>query len=293
MIDLHTHTTYSDGTMTPTEILKKAEAIGIKLLSFTDHNRVDAYLELTGADIRKVYSGKLISGVEFTTILFGQVIELLGYGFEPNKIVPFIERCYGSREEFMYRELYLMYSTYEKLGVRLEKKMTEFSVKEHGTAKRFVFSQLLNEENTRFFADVSNCQKMKRYIRGELYNPESPLYIDYGKILPSPSNLAEEIHRAGGKVFLAHCFLYTERIWGCLDEVIKQLPVDGMEVWYSSFSEEQSERLENFCLKNNLLMSGGSDFHGDFRPSVSLGNNRICKAKIDEWGKQYYENIPD
>ena len=80
MIDLHTHTTRSDGKMSPIEVLKKAEEKGLTHFSITDHNNVDAYSDI--ADYKKYFSGKLISGIEPDCIYRGRLIELLGYDFE-------------------------------------------------------------------------------------------------------------------------------------------------------------------------------------------------------------------
>ena len=286
MIDLHIHTTYSDGTFTPEEILKKAENLDVKLLSITDHNSVDAYQDLKKAEVRNVFSGEIITGVEFATTLFGQVVEILGYGFDPEPVAKFIEEKYGNLEDYMRRELHMIYSTYEPLGVIFSKPESEFSVKEYGSAKRFVFGDLAREENKRFFGDVSNQTRFGGFIRREIYNPKSPLYMDYGKLLPSPAEIIEVIHRAGGLAFFAHCFIYTERIWGNLEEALDNLSVDGLEGWHPAFTSEQSAELMEFCNQKHLLLSGGSDYHG--HSHQQLGNPQIDCSKVYEWAQRYY-----
>lgn len=288
MIDLHIHTTYSDGSMTPVEILQEARSLGIQMLSITDHNSVDAYRDLQKKDIRNVFSGKIITGVEFATVVFGQVVEILGYGFDPVPIAKFVESAYGDKADYMRRELHFIYSTYQKLGMHMRKQEREFSVAEYGSAKRFVFDELVREENKKFFLDVAHQKSFKGYIRGEIYNPESLLYVDYSKLLPSPSEIIETIHKAGGLAFLAHCFLYTDQIWNHLDEVLEDESLDGIEVWYSAFNDEQTAYLEDFCRRKHLLMSGGSDFHGRNRPKIPLGNPKINASEIYEWSKRYF-----
>ena len=288
MIDLHIHTTCSDGSMTLVEILQEAQSLGIQMLSITDHNSVDAYRDLQEKDIRNVLSGEIITGVEFATVIFGQVVEILGYGFDPVPIAKFVERAYGDKEDYMRRELHFIYSTYQELGVHLCKQESEFSIAEHGSAKRFIFDELIRAENEKFFLDTSNQKRFKGFIRGEIYNPESPLYVDYSKLLPSPSEIIETIHRAGGLAFLAHCFLYTEAIWNHLDKVLANVPLDGMEVWYSTFTDEQTASLEDFCRRKHLRMSGGSDFHGRSRPKIPLGNPKINASEIHKWSKRYF-----
>ena len=289
MIDLHIHTKYSDGSMTPAEILKEAQSRGLHIISITDHNSVDAYQDLLKKEIRDFFSGEIVTGVEFATVLFGQTVEILGYGFDPALISEFIQKEYGKKEDYMQRELHFIYSTYQRLGVHLRKQESEFSVAKYGSAKRFVFDELVRPENEKFFLDAVHQKNFSGYIRGEIYNPESPLYVDYSHFLPSPSKIIEAIHRAGGLTFLAHCFLYTEQIWNNLDAVLDNAPLDGMEVWYSTFTDEQTARLEEFCRCNHLLMSGGSDYHGRIRPDIPLGNPKINVSEIHKWINRYFE----
>ena len=283
MIDLHIHTTHSDGSMNPIEILRKAETLGIKLLSFTDHNSVGAYAELKNADVRQVFSGNLIHGVEFTTTVRGQVVEILGYGFDYEVIEKYIENRYGNKKDYFQQEMHLIYSTYKERGIHLYQCENDFSVEKYGSGKRFVFEDLVRPENEKFFKDATNQKNMRGYLRGEIYNPESQLYVDYTRLLPSASEIVEVIHRAGGVAFLAHCFLYTEHIWSRLDEGLCELLLDGMEVWYPAFSLAQMETLKKFCTEKKIFMSGGSDFHGQLRPEISLGNDHIEAEEISKW----------
>ena len=80
MTDLHIHTNNSDGSDSVSQILEKAQAMGINLISITDHNKVSAYRELKDKKIRSGFSGEIISGTELTTTLDGETIEILGYG---------------------------------------------------------------------------------------------------------------------------------------------------------------------------------------------------------------------
>lgn len=287
MIDLHIHSVHSDGSEKPQDILKLAEAMGVKLLSITDHNTVAAYQELQKDDIRKVYSEELVTGAELATVLFGQVIEILGYGFDPAMLEGFIRKAYGDQEDYMQREVRLIYSAYQKLGVQFSRQMSEFSVKEHGSAKRFIYQDLKQEKNRQFYLEDSNRNKFKGFIRGEIYNPESMLHVDYSRLLPSPAEVVDAIHQAGGTAFLAHPFQYTDAVWNHLDKVLSEVSLDGVEVWYSGFSDEQVLYLQEFCKREKLLMSGGSDFHGKNRPKVLLGNSQIDPLSIYHWAMRY------
>lgn len=81
MIDIHSHTTYSDDSFSVGKLLREVQKIGLSLLSITDHNTVQAYYELQNSDIRNEFDGKILPGIEITTTYKGETIEVLGYGF--------------------------------------------------------------------------------------------------------------------------------------------------------------------------------------------------------------------
>ena len=86
MIDLHTHTKYSDGTWDVQKLLQEAEKNNVKLLAITDHDTVKAHLELEKLDYSKYYTGKIVSGAEFNCVFNNAKIELLGYNFDVHKM---------------------------------------------------------------------------------------------------------------------------------------------------------------------------------------------------------------
>lgn len=119
MIDLHTHTKFSDGTDSAKEVLEHAEKKNLDYLSITDHNTCRAYTEeLTLLDTTKIFSGKIISGVELNTKVLGIPIEVLGYGVDPKIINRLTEEIYPTAEERNRIEL-----------SRIYKKCIEFNVK--------------------------------------------------------------------------------------------------------------------------------------------------------------------
>ena len=86
MIDLHTHTNYSDGTWNLTKLLEEAEKSKIEILSITDHDTIDSYIELENMNIKEKYSGKIIPGIEFSTVFDGVMFHLLAYDFDYRKL---------------------------------------------------------------------------------------------------------------------------------------------------------------------------------------------------------------
>ena len=116
-VDLHTHTTKSDGTYTPNQLLLEAENKGIQLLSITDHESVEAYYDID----KTIFSGKIISGIELRTTCFGINIELLGYGFDINKMRNFLKKYhYKDTTELDEYIINIAYEQYKKIGVKLD-----------------------------------------------------------------------------------------------------------------------------------------------------------------------------
>ena len=99
MVDLHTHTTYSDGDKSLIELLKEAEKNKVTTLSITDHDTVAAYYELKDLDYKKIYTGKIIVGSEFNCIFNNSKIELRGYNFNLDKINDFCTNTYTKNAE--------------------------------------------------------------------------------------------------------------------------------------------------------------------------------------------------
>ena len=82
MIDLHIHTTNSDGEFSVVQMLEKAESKGLNVISITDHNNINAYDEINSMNVRKLYSGEIVIGVELEFIYKGRLFDMLGYGID-------------------------------------------------------------------------------------------------------------------------------------------------------------------------------------------------------------------
>ena len=87
MIDLHTHTNYSDGTWNVKKLLEEAEKAKIEVLSITDHDTLKAYKDLENDEIKRIFNGKIISGIEFNTVYDGVTFHLLAYDFDVKKTI--------------------------------------------------------------------------------------------------------------------------------------------------------------------------------------------------------------
>ena len=268
--NMHCHSTLSDGAQTPEELKAWFKGHGYHFLAITDHDHIGAYTDLLDPAIRNRFSGRMITGVEITSILNGQPVEVLAYGFDPEKLAPFLEEVRERKNSKAHLEL--LYREYLARGVKLVRPMEEYSDEEFLNPRRFVFDQLLSEqENHVFFLDFEkHTTAPLTYYRNELYNKKSPLYIDCQPLFFGVDKIVEVVHQAGGRAFLAHSYCYTAEVYDHLDDITDRYPLDGLECFYPAFTSEQTEAITALCKKKHLLMSGGSDFHGTAKPDIKL-----------------------
>lgn len=291
-IDLHIHSVYSDGEKTPKEILEMAENLKLKYISITDHENCKAYEVIKKEEFSKIYHGKIICGCELMTSFDNVMIEILGYHVNPEIINGWYDKRY-SNEEIKKRD--------EKLFERLKQNIEKANLKiEEGIClpneipytgyfKYMTYTKLRkNKENELYFKtyDINNYEE---FIRKGISNKQNPLFINESDYIATIKEIVELIHKAGGLAFVAHVYKYLiEDTIQFLKDMIKEVKeIDGVECYYSSFSEEQTLSLEEFCNKNKLFKSGGSDYHGKLKPNIQMGrgteHHKIEEDVIKEW----------
>lgn len=287
MIDLHTHTNYSDGTWSLEKILIKAEEAKVSVLSITDHDTIDSHKKLKQINYRKFYSGKIITGVEFNVVFNNAKIELLGYDFDIYKIDKFIKKNYNKEKikPDLNKEFKLMMEGCHKNNIKVDDIKYESSM---GWPIDYIYPSIKKyEENKKLFTD-KEWNDIDHFFRCCTCNTDFPLYIDFSEQIPNAKEVSDAIRKAGGKVFVAHLFIYPLRDYiKYLDELVEENIIDGIEVYHSSFTKEQMNILEKYCKENNLYMSGGSDCHGDKKQDRKIGigynNLNISEDVISDW----------
>lgn len=286
MIDLHTHTKYSDGTWTLKELLNNAEKNGVEILSITDHDSIDVYKELEKINSKDYYSGKIIHGAEFNAIFDGIKIELLGYDFDYNKADNFINKIYKEDKIIdLKREYDLFIEACNRNKIQVDKIDYNESM---GWPLDVILNSIKKYPNNKNILSDKELNDFDYIFRSSTCNKEFPLYIDFSYQIPDAKLISDKIRESGGKVFLAHLFKYplvNYKIF--LDSLVKENIIDGIEVYYSEFTNEQIEFLEQYCKDNNLFMSAGSDCHGDKKTNrkvgIGYGNMNISKDVILPW----------
>lgn len=291
MVDMHTHTTYSDGTYTPEELLKEAEQKELTVISIADHNTVNAYNDLKNEDIRDSFKGIIIPGVEITTSYQGETIEILGYGFDLTMMQDLLKENVLTFEQKQLKEYDLIKKAYQQQGIVFDEKNINFNPKKESSRAAFWQEVKRYPENNHFFLENSSKETVSSFTRNEVYNPKSPLYVDETSMFPSLEKAIAMIHECGGYAFLAHTFAYSPNIAENLLDILKNYKLDGLECFYTTFTEEETKYLVNLCKEKGLYMSGGSDFHGTRKVNHFLGtgkgNLQIDEEIIEPWAKQY------
>ncbi len=290
MIDLHIHTNYSDGTDDLISILKESESIKLKLISITDHDTCDAYEELENIDFTKYYSGEILNGVEITTSFQGTRIELLGYGFSDYKEINNYLRQFHTDERWNGVMMMLRQDLITKL-IKLDLKYDEELLGLIETEKKFesyFYNSILERnDNLEEILGPEYCESGYDFFRKCVLNPESQFYMNYSQYNPKVEDIISLIQKNDGKVFLAHPFVYNVKDIGSFMDKLYPLGLDGIECFHYSYTKDQINWLINYVKKNNLLISGGSDYHGKNRKNIKLGvgrgNLEIPKEIIDEW----------
>ena len=285
MIDLHLHTKNSDGDFSVLEILEKAKENKLEVISITDHNNVDAYAELT--KVRDVYKGKIISGTELCFVHDGLVMEVLGYGFDLNKLTAkeLLKKGFlPSTIENETKNLNLLKLACDKLNIIYSK---DLKITTHNYyANDVIVDDILTYSENKEILKALEIIHRNSFYRKHVLNRESPFFIDFTAGKGDLSYVSNIIREAGGKCFLAHTFVYgLKEPKKFLEYAVSINAIDGIECYHRRHGEEQIDFLLDFCDKNNLLKSGGSDYHHS-KHSIGYadrGRIKIPYDIIDDW----------
>ena len=256
LVDLHIHTYYSDGTMSPKEVVEDAKRKSLGIIAITDHDVLDSYEEL------KVEAEKAgiiaIRGVEIDSIFEGHLVHLLAYKFEDNeKLFKLINHAKEQLLETSIELIRRMENDYE--GISLEDYNSYEYERRKGGWKgiHYLHDRKITEglfDGVKFYGKY-DCGHEKFAF-------------------PSVGEVCNTVHDANGYVVLAHpCNYYSnknkEEILEKL-EILKSLGIDGVECYYPANSDLMTNTCLEFCKDNNLIITAGSDGHGDFG-TVSKG----------------------
>ena len=247
MIDLHLHTTASDGRLSPAQLVARARASGLTTIAVTDHDTVAAIAEAT--NVARAAGIRVVPGIEVTAVDDGRDVHMLGYFFDPlsEPLAAVLEH-----------QRALRVSRVREIGARLAALGMVIDVE-----------SVLLAAAARPGSSVGRPQVARELVRaGYVASVQDafdkwlatgrPAFIT--RTGPSPATIVDAIHDAGGLASMAHPGV-TRR-----DELIGPLAehgLDAIEVYHSDHSPEDQQHYLMMAQRRNLLVSGGSDFHGE------------------------------
>lgn len=259
MIDLHVHSTCSDGTLSPTELVDYAIQKGLSAFALTDHDCVEGLDTILSYAKSLPNAPEIIPGIELSTDENGQEVHMVGLFIDHHNpefnqyLQEFIEsRTTRNKKMCLLLQEHGMNITYEELeaefpGAVLTRAHYAKLLLKHGYVKS------IKEAFERFLGD--HC----------------PCYVSREKITPVMA--IDLIKKAGGLAILAHPILYhmSDARLDALVQKLKEAGLTGIEAIYSTYSPAEERQIRKLAAKYDLLLSGGSDFHGENKPGLDLG----------------------
>ncbi|MEP0829173.1 MAG: PHP domain-containing protein [bacterium] len=242
-IDLHIHTYYSDGLNSPVEILEIARSKKLRAFAICDHDNLQGYSEIR--NLLRTDDPELISGVELSAGKGTDDIHLLGYFIDTDN--PALTGTLADFREKRNRRGEIMLSKLKKMGVEVPLELVKEIAGNSAIGRPHVADALL-----RIGAVKSYEAAFGKYI-----GDKSPAYVPKENM--SPAEAIALIHSAGGLAVLAHPGIGN--VSRFIDDLVP-LGLDGIEIYHPNHNSQHRTRYKKIAQQHNLLITGGSDFHG-------------------------------
>jgi len=266
--DLHLHTIFSDGDFTPEQLVQEAVKAQLSCIAVTDH---DCILGIKPAQEVAPDSLEVIPAIELTAEQNSLEIHILGYFIDVNndELNTELDRLHKVR----IQRIYDMTEKLNKIAIDVSAEDV-FKISQHGCVGRLHIAQVLLEKG-----HVSNIyEAFNRYI-----GDKAPCYVS--KFSLNPKEAIDLIIRAKGIPVLAHP--YVLRNDSLIVSFIEQ-GIKGLEVYYPEHSQLIIHKYLAIARKFGLLVTGGSDFHGDIKPRISVGHVKVPYKLVEKLKKERY-----
>ena len=243
-IDLHLHTSASDGSFTPAELVTEAEKKGLSVIAVTDHDTVDGVKP--ALDAAKNKEVEVIPGIEFTTYIQEQRVDILGYNidYKNDTLLAMTNKLQNDRQIRAQRIL----DKLSTLDVELNFDNLKELAGETGVGRPHIARLMVKEG---YVEDMQ--QAFDNYLEDG-----GPAYVPKYKL--KPADAVELIIEAGGQAVLAHPGVIEDR--KLVQELIQIDGLVGIEAYYSTHTNSERDYYLKLAQKNGLFVTGGSDCHG-------------------------------
>ncbi|MGV2831054.1 PHP domain-containing protein [Myxosarcina sp. GI1(2024)] len=241
MLELHSHTTYSDGILTPRELIATAANAGVKALAITDHDTIAGWDEAIAA--AREYQIEIVPGIELSTVHNRRSLHLLGYYPQPELLAESLVEQIAGRKQRANKILAILADMGYPL--KLPETPDNMAVSRPHIARAMVEAGYVN----------STKEAFDRFI-----GDERPAYVHYEKF--STLEGIALLRTCGAVPVWAHPYLFRG---GEVEAVLPELVAAGLlgvEVYHPYHSPTKINKLRQFCRDNNLLITGGVDYHG-------------------------------
>lgn len=266
MIDLHIHTSYSDGTDSIVELIDKLKEKGITEFSITDHNTVSATKEIFNG--QKKYGLKYIPGVEFSVLYNDEEYHVTAYGRK--LLTQKVEDICNENSKLRNKcDIYLVENLLSEINIKASNYETYEYDRSEGWWKSFHYLKdigVFEKPNEYFSLDKKYGQKPQFILAKELLGILNK--IGLYSVLAHPQQVQQARH---GNDFIDLAELYE---W-------KEMGIQGIEIYNPYFKDPKSlEYYRDFCRNNGLFITGGSDYHGKIS-SKKLGCPALNRWDLD------------
>ncbi|MBR4831978.1 MAG: PHP domain-containing protein [Butyrivibrio sp.] len=259
-IDLHTHSTCSDGTFSVKELIDRAHEKGLAAIALTDHDTVEGIDEAVQYAAEKYPDLEVVPGIELSTESDGREVHIVGL-FIDNHDKDFVDSLSAFIDSRTTRNIKMCKKLTEEAGIpisyeELEKEFPDTVITRAHFAKFMVEKGYVN----------SRAEVFDRYI-----GDHCPYYVGREKI--TPEDAVRSILKAKGVPVFAHpilCRLSDDRLEALVSR-LKDAGLVGIEAIYSTYERRNEVQIKELAKKYDLLVSGGSDFHGANKPDIDLG----------------------
>jgi predicted metal-dependent phosphoesterase TrpH len=261
MIDLHVHTTASDGTLSPTEMVRHAHARGLSAVAITDHDTVEGVAEALAAGAEAGI--EVVPGIEISAEHHLGALHVLGY-YMCHEDERFLERISVLQQARNNRNPRII-ERLRELGISITLEQVQHEA-ETGQVGRPHFAKVMVQQG--YVRTVREA--FDRYLK-----KGAPAYVD--KYRFEPEEAIGCIRDAGGVAVLAHPAVIGRHGSAVLQELVASLKacgLQGIEVYYPEHSPRQQQVYQGFARQYSLIETGGSDFHGNQVNGTAIGTGR-------------------
>lgn len=261
MIDLHMHSTFSDGTLTPTQLVERAKKNNIEVMAITDHDNIDGLEEgRKEAEKKEII---FVNGIEVSANFLDKDIHILGYflNLEDKNFLGWLTKLQEKRHD---RSLKIL-SKLSNLGIDISLSEVEEEALGNVIGRPHIANMIIKKG----FATTMN-EVFDRYL-----GDGKRAYVP--KVGVDMVEVVKKLKANGAIVSLAHPHLIShpdDTVVNIIDMLVKN-GLDGLELYYPNIDRRKKNKLIKIAKRRDLILTGGSDFHGMNRVGIDIGTGNI------------------